>query len=506
MTAKEPLPMKPFRIASAFALLCAHTSFAASLDHVSPESEGLSSAKLANMMKYLQTPGTNVDSVIVARNGQIVLEAYAAPNRSDIVHQVNSATKSVVSALLGIAIGEGKIKLNNTVADILPQYADLPNANILTVEKLASMSTGVEWKSEYFGSALNDWNKVRQADDWIKAYLSYPINPDKVGQFTYNSAESDLLGALISAATGMPLADYAELKLFKPLAIQNTRWVQNKDGQYGGGRGLYILPHDMLKFGELFRQQGKWQGQQIIPQQWITYSTQPRVATVGKFSNIPAYGAQWWVGKGWYAALGWGGQTIAVFPKENITMVMTAKNSLSEMDAIGLDQLHQRFLQSDSSAASDPAATQQLAAQISQFEKGVAASTLHSPLEKTLHNKSIRFNDFWLSKLKFSLDKEQMTIEFRPKDTPQFTEKIPTGFAGEWKYSTFQYPINDEWRKSAPDSLVASRMQWLDKTTLLIESFPPEEFVHYSLKLKFKGQKVFVEDSPWGTVAEGILE
>ncbi|WP_348943645.1 serine hydrolase [Chitinibacter sp. FCG-7] len=316
MTAIEHLPMKPFLIASTFSLICTNPSLAASLDQVSPESQGLSSSKLANMMKYLQTPGTNVDSVIIARNGQIVLEAYAAPNRSDIVHQINSVTKSVVSALLGIAIGESKLKLSNTVADILPQYAELPNAKILTVEKLASMSTGVEWKSEYFGSAFNDWGKVREADDWIKAYLSYPINSDKVGQFTYNSAESDLLGALISAATGMPLADYAEAKLFKPLAIKNTRWVQNKHGQYGGGRGLYILPRDMLKFGELYRQQGKWQGQQIIPQQWITYSTQQRVATVGKFSNIPAYGAQWWVGKGWYAAMGGVAKRLRFYPKK----------------------------------------------------------------------------------------------------------------------------------------------------------------------------------------------
>lgn len=498
--------MKPFLIAGAFSLFCAHPIFAASVDQVSPESQGLSSAKLAKMLTYLQTPGTNVDSVIVARNGQIVLESYAAPNRGDIVHQVNSVTKSVMSALLGIAIGEGKLKLSNTVADILPQYANLPNAKTLTVEKLASMSTGIEWHSEWSGSAFNDWNKVREADDWIKAYLSYPNNPDKVGQFTYNSAESDLLGALISAATGMPLADYAEAKLFKPLAIKNTRWVQNKHGQYGGGRGLYILPRDMLKFGELFRQQGKWQGQQIIPQQWVTYSTEKRVGTVGKFSDIPAYGAQWWVGNGWYAALGWGGQTIAVFPKENITMVMTAKNQLNEMNAIGLDQIGQRFLQSDASAASNPAATQQLAEKISQFEKGAAASTLRSPLEKTLHNKSIRFNDFWLSKLKFTLDKDQAILEYRLKDMPHIIEKIPTGFAGEWKYSTYQYPVNNEAVKSAPDSLVAARMQWLDKTTLLIESFPPEEYVHYSLRLKFKDQKVYVEDSPWGNVAEGILE
>lgn len=497
--------MKPFLIASAFSLLYAQPIFAASVDQVSPESQGLSSAKLAKMLTYLQTPGTNVDSVIVARNGQIVLETYAAPNRGDIVHQVNSVTKSVMSALLGIAIGEGKLKLSNTVADILPQYANLPNGKTLTVEKLASMSTGVEWDSEFFGG-LNDWGKVREADDWIKAYLSYPINPDKVGQFNYNSAESDLLGALISAATGMPLADYAEAKLFKPLAIKNTRWVQLRDGRYGGGRGLYILPRDMLKFGELYRQQGQWQGKQIIPQQWVAYSTEKRVGTGSKFSFIPAYGAQWWVGNGWYAAMGWGGQTIAVFPKENITMVMTAKNQLNEMNAIGLDQLHQRFLQSDASAASDPAAKQQLAQQISQFEKGTAASTLRSPLEKKLHNKSIRFNDFWLSKIKFTLDKDQAVIEYRNRETPQDSEKISTGFAGDWKYSTYQYPVNDEWRKSAPNSQYASRMQWLDQTTLLIEHFPPEEYTHYSLKLKFKGEQVYVEDSPWANVDEGILE
>ncbi|WP_348943644.1 hypothetical protein ABHF33_08970 [Chitinibacter sp. FCG-7] len=187
-------------------------------------------------------------------------------------------------------------------------------------------------------------------------------------------------------------------------------------------------------------------------------------------------------------------------------MVMTAKSPLKEMDVIGLDQVGQRFLQSDTSAASDPAATQQLAEQISQFEQGAAASTLRSPLEKKLHHKAIRFNDFWLSKIKFTLAKDQATLEYHLKDMPHIIEKIPTGFAGEWKYSTYQYPVNNEAVKSAPNSQYAARMQWQDKTTLLIESFPPEEYERYSLKLKFKGKKIYVEDSPWGNVAEGILE
>ncbi|MGL6041375.1 MAG: serine hydrolase domain-containing protein, partial [Deefgea sp.] len=287
-----------------------------------PESVGLDSAQLTKMLSYLQTPGFDMESIIIARHGKVVLEAYVAPFHAGIPHQVNSVTKSFMATLIGMLIADGKLKLTDTVADILPQYAELPNAKLITVEQLLGMKSGLLWH-EWRG---DDFGELKQQADMVKFVLNRSIEPDQVNNFNYNSGGSDLLGILGEAALGSSLADYAQQRLFKPLGITKTRWLNlDQQGRIGGGRGLYIMPSDMLKLGELYRQNGIWQGQPILPASWVQYATSP-IITISKGTHY--YGAQWWVGNNreWFSAEGARGQFIAVFPQDDITIVMTSRN------------------------------------------------------------------------------------------------------------------------------------------------------------------------------------
>ena len=455
-----------------------------------PESVGLDSAQLTKMLNYLQTPGFDMESIIIARHGKVVLEAYVAPFHADIPHQVNSVTKSFMATLIGMLINDGKLKLTDTVADILPQYADLPNAKLITVEQLLGMKSGLlwqEWRSDNFG----DFGELkRQPDiDIVKFVLNRSLEPDQVNNFNYNSGGSDLLGVLGEAALGSSLADYAEQRLFKPLGISNTRWINSdQQGHLGGGRGLYIMPLDMLKLGELYRQNGVWQGAQILPASWVQYATAPMLNIT---SGSHYYGAQWWVGQNreWYSAQGYGGQIIAVFPQDDITMVMTSRNNGNNF-SFGFSALREYYLKLKDQRAENPIAHTALQEKITQLATPTPTSKLRSPLEKIIHNRKIDINNpsHYLSQLQFEFNQDVVAIRMSPRKWSESPFKVQARLGAAW-HSEPRPHVDDPLQKSSTESMRATRAQWLDKQTLQVESIDLDETWGLSFKIKFKGNK-----------------
>ncbi|WP_297576154.1 serine hydrolase [uncultured Deefgea sp.] len=448
-----------------------------------PESVGLDSAQLTKMLNYLQTPGFDMESIIIARHGKVVLEAYVAPFHADIPHQVNSVTKSFMATLIGMLINDGKLKLTDTVADILPQYADLPNAKLITVEQLLGMKSGLLW-NEWRG---DDFGELKKQADVVKFVLNRSIEPYKVNSFNYNSGGSDLLGVLGEAALGSSLADYAEQRLFKPLGITKTRWVNlDQQGHIGGGRGLYITPRDMLKLGELYRQNGQWQGQQIIPADWVSYATSPLVQVIDWH-----YGAQWWVEKNreWYSAMGYAGQFIAIFPQDDITVVMTSRNQ--EQSDFGLSALREFYLKLKEPRVENSIAFAALQEKITQLVTPTTTSKLRSPLEKTINKRKIDLDNpaFWANQLKLEFNNDKVTITMSPRNrNDRQPYIIPANFSDTWLQTPVS-PVDNRWQKSGPESMRAARAQWLGNNTLQFEAMDVDEYYSANYKIKFNGKK-----------------
>ncbi|QZA78844.1 beta-lactamase family protein [Deefgea tanakiae] len=467
-----------------------------------PESVGLDSAQLTKMLSYLQTPGFDMESIIIARHGKVVLEAYVAPFHAGIPHQVNSVTKSFMATLIGMLISDGKLKLTDTVADILPQYADLPNAKLITVEQLLGMKTGLLWKDSGEGT---DWLMVKQQSDWVDAFLKLPIEADLTGSYNYNSGGSDLLGILGEATLGSSLADYADQRLFKPLGITKTRWVNlDQQGHIGGGRGLYIMPRDMLKLGELYRQNGAWQGKQILPASWVQYATSPMVNAWAETH----YGAQWWVEKNreWYSALGARGQFIAVFPKDDIIVVMTSRNQ--DRSDFGLSALREYYLKIKDPRDENPIAFAALQDKITQLATPTATSKLRSPLEKTINKRKIDLENttFWGNQLTFEFNDDVATITMSPRsiglgDQPFI---IQANLGDTWLHTPVK-PVDNRWQKSGPESMRAARAQWLDNNTLQFEAMDVDESYSVNYKIKFKGKKATLLNMNDSVASQGSL-
>jgi CubicO group peptidase (beta-lactamase class C family) len=245
-----------------------------------------------------------VTSVLVARHGRLVFERYFGIKPTDRV-PVFSITKSVVSALVGIALADGRLRsMNERLAEIVPG-AD-PR---IRLRHLLSMSAG-------YGRQLN------YGPTDAPTLANRPLVSAPGTTFRYDSGSSDLLAAVVARVTGMPAAEYARRRLFKPLGVNDLAWP----GSHGGS-GIVMHPRDLLAFGQLYLDGGTWHGKRIVPSSWVRTSTSPHIAVPPVQGVTNAYGYDWWIetgGRPFFAAHGYLGQVLAVFPSLDEVVVITS--------------------------------------------------------------------------------------------------------------------------------------------------------------------------------------
>ena len=236
-------------------------------------------------------------------------------------HSLNSCTKSVLSALVGIAINEGYI---NSVNDkVLDYFPDMKIANIdqrkqnLKIVDLLTMSTGFDWE---LSNNLST-NQMLQSPNWTKFVLDRPMKEDPGQSFNYCNGAAHLISSIIQKTTGKSAGEFAAEKL--QLGIQDAYWSFSPENVNSGYSGMYLQPTDMAKFGYLYLKKGIWNGQQIIPEIWINESTKEHIKATWT-PLFPGYGYMWWTNRfGGYSALGYGGNYIFVIPASQLVVVFT---------------------------------------------------------------------------------------------------------------------------------------------------------------------------------------
>jgi len=280
----------------------------------------MDSTVLAGMFDYIERQRANVHSVLIIRNGYLVLEAYFYPYHSNRVHPVLSCSKSFLSALIGSAIADEYLDLDDKALDFFPGRTianDDPRKREITVEHLLTMRSGLDWpeSSVSYRSTDNILRQMFESQDYVQFVLDRPMAAQPGTLFNYSTGDSQLLAAILEQATGMTTQAFAQTHLFGPLDIPGTHWywVSGPEGVAFGGGGLAIVPRDMAKFGYLYLEGGVWEGKQVVPADWVEASV-----------SLPHYGYQWWrLANGGYAALGYGGQRIAVVPDLELVVVIT---------------------------------------------------------------------------------------------------------------------------------------------------------------------------------------
>ncbi len=285
----------------------------------SPEAEGMAAAPLEDINSYCVDHGCR--AVVVLRHGKIVWERYWNGWTQASTDNSWSMAKSVVSALVGIAINEGKIKgLDEPAADFIPEWKGSPREAI-TIGELLSMTSGLTWSMIYTPTASGDTSNMMASPDQVAYALNRQIYREPGTDWYYADGDAETFSRILSAATGLPVDEYAKEKLFDPIGIKNADWLKDGVGQPMTFCCIMDTARDFARFGYLFLRNGKWEDQQVVPTDWVKTSTSP-----SQTENLN-YGYYWWLTDfagaptDLYAAIGFMTKRIYVIPSLDIVAV-----------------------------------------------------------------------------------------------------------------------------------------------------------------------------------------
>lgn len=287
-----------------------------------PEQQGINSVQLANGVQSILEKHIAIDSLTIIRNGYVVLDTYYSPYDGSFPHDLASATKSVMTTLIGIAVDQGKLQLDQKVVSFFP---DRTIANLderkknMSILDLVSMRNGME--SGCFEGDEPTLDAMRSSPDWVQAALDRKMDHEPGTHFCYDSPGIHLLSAILQETTGMTALEFAQQYLFEPLGIYDVVWPSDPQGFTCGWGELHLKPADIAKFGYLWLQSGVWEGQQLVSSSWVSSSVQAHSRMLG---NEYGYGYGWWVTPFDFYALGREGQYMRVIPSKNTVVVVTA--------------------------------------------------------------------------------------------------------------------------------------------------------------------------------------
>lgn len=457
-----------------------------------PESQGMRSTTLAALIDSGQA--WKLDSLLVARHGRIVAEAYYAPYRAGMPHTVNSVTKSVVGTLAGIALKNGTIASRDlAVLDLLATPSPSPRAaNIddrkraLTLSHLLDMTSGLDW-TEPLDGAPTTMLQMRRSADWVQFALDRPMRDAPGARFDYNSGSTHLLSAIIAKQTGRSTLAYAREQLFEPLGITDVIWRQDPQGVHTGGWGLYLQPRDMAKIGQLYLNGGVWAGWPLLPAGWTQHIT---TATVDMRMPGPLpfrYGNLWWTlpSRQAYMAVGYKGQLIVVLPALDAVVVTTGRAFLPIprlIDAVAA------AVQSADAVPEDAAGQSQLAArsEAAGIEKPTPVGKV-PPIAESISGKTFALAANPLRASAFTLDlgsaQPRYEITFEPGSSGASPPPMagPLGLDGLFRSST-----------TAQGRTLAAKGAWRDDATFVVTLRTVGDSDESTYVLRFDGDAVEV--------------
>lgn len=263
-------------------------------------------------------------SLLISLDGELLVEEYFNGTEPWQRANMKSASKSVISALVGIAIERGDIpSVHEPVASFLPEYFEEgmdPIKSTITVENLLTMQSGLETTSN------RNYGRWVLSDDWLGFALEQPVVAEPGTRMLYSTGSTHLLSAIIARASGMDTKSFAQAYLTEPLGFSMSYWSQDPDGIYFGGNDMEWTPQQMLRFGLLYLNEGRHEGRQVVPEDWVRRSHEPHARSPRGQGRHYGYG--WWLrdlaGMQVPVAWGFGGQLIFVVEEFDLVVVATS--------------------------------------------------------------------------------------------------------------------------------------------------------------------------------------
>lgn len=287
-----------------------------------PENQGVSSLDIANFLAELYEDETlNLHNVLVVKNGRIIAEAYFGAQKKDVWKATFSACKSVVSIAVGMLIDDGKLTLDTKLSDIFAEEMSSVSKlkmRDMNVYHLLTMTSGM--------TAFEEVSAICEGT-LFKTYVNTSLSSDPGEKFAYNSTNTYMLSAIVKKVSGEGLCDFLEERLFAPLGIQNYYWEKSTEGTEIGGWGFYISPEDFAKIGMLLTNGGRWEGKQLLSEDYVDLATSSHTEMTGSNYGFQ-YGFQMWTSpdSDQFVFNGMLGQNVWGFKKNKLIIVNNSGN------------------------------------------------------------------------------------------------------------------------------------------------------------------------------------
>ena len=462
----------------------------------SPESQGFDSTKLAEGIRAIHARGTHIHSLMLIRDGYVLLDATFYPYDRSTVHDLASVTKSVMNTLIGIAMDQGKLALDDPMVSFFPQHtiANLDERKQrITVRHLAGMTSGLECGQVTDTRILQE---MWASDDWIQYSLDRPVVAEPGTRWSYCGPSIHLLSAILQHATGRTALEFAQEYLFAPLGIENAYWETDPQGYYRGWGDLALFPQDAAKLGLLMLHGGMWSGIQIVSRGWVSEATTSRMRT----NRGQDYGYGWWVSPSgeeipYFSADGRGGQFVTVFPGLNTVIATTGGGFEDKADV--METLGAAIGDLDNPLASSPEGERALTAAVAEVGQAPTPDKPPSLPEMTpevsgklyvLEPNPIRL--LWV-RLDFE-DPSEAVLQFEI-DGEGAPRVIPVGLEGVLHMAPVRNGL-----------LGGGRGEWTEDDTFVVEYDEVARIDAWTMRFKFSGDDLSLQ--VYGRSSAGVVK
>jgi CubicO group peptidase (beta-lactamase class C family)/Na+-translocating ferredoxin:NAD+ oxidoreductase RnfD subunit len=462
------------------------------LPRSTPEQQGISSSAILAFVQSADSVDA-MNSFMLVRHGHVVAEGWWAPYDAKTPHIFYSLSKSFTSTATGLAVAEGKLSLDDQVLKFFPEDAPAdPSANLraMRVRDLLRMSAGHQTEA-----GLWAWSTAAPAPNerLTKLFLAHPV-PFKPGtHFMYNSPATYMLSAIVQKVTGTTVLDYLRPRLFAPLGFENPTWLASPQGVTTGAFGLMGRTEEIARFGQLYLQNGMWNGKQLLPASWIAEATAMQTSNGSAPTSDwdQGYGYQFWRSRHGYRGDGAFGQYILILPEQDAVVAITSgvRNMQSVMDLVWNKLLP---AMSGGTLPEDLAAQRALHARLAALRVAMPSGRPTTALATRVSRRwyELPENDRGIRAISLDLTSSAPALLVRAASGESRT---PIG-VGSWVRSRTGFTNGIERLLSVmPDPEVAASGAWTADSVFTLKLVAPQTPFYSTLTFRFTGERLVLD-------------
>jgi CubicO group peptidase (beta-lactamase class C family) len=465
---------------------------APALSRSTPEAQGISSRAILSFVQAADSSIDGMNSFMLMRHGKVVAEGWWSPYEARTPHVLYSLSKSFTSTAVGLAIADGKLSLDDEVLKYFPHEAPAePSANLraMRVRDLLRMNTGHVTEARLFGEV----DSSMRSASWVKRFLAHPVEFKPGTHFLYNSPATYMLSAIVQKVTGQTVLDYLEPRLLEPLGIERPTWVESPEGINAGAYGLSVRTEDIAKFGQLYLQNGQWNGRQLIPAVWVEEATarQTSNGSSPRSDWDQGYGYQFWQSRHGYRGDGAFGQYMLILPKYDAVVAITS--GVRDMQSV-MNLVWDKLLPAMQNAAipEDDAAHRALETTLAGLTVHPPAGKPSSPVARAISGKwyELGENPRGLRAVSLDLTSKAPALLVR---TAAGETRTPLGL-GRWARTMPGFANGIERMLSVPERpQVAASGAWTADSVFRVKLVAPETPFYSTLDFHFDGNRLVLD-------------